>query len=518
MSGIAALFSSHRDPAPEPLAAVLRVLEHRGPDGLTAAATGRAVLGQARLAVGSMVPQLVRGEDRRLALVCNGRIYNHERLRSRLLPAHRLDTRSDAELILHLYEDLGAGCVHELDGTFAFFVTDGRRFLAARDAFGVKPLYVGWNAARRDIWFASEFKALMPQCDGFKALPPGSYLTQAGEVRQWFLPGWAARLGTERQVSSAEIQERLDAALTKRLTNAPPVGVFLSGGLDSTALTVLARHCLASLQTFAVGMEGSRDLEAAREVARRLGTRHRECIITFDDVAAVLEDVIYHLESYDPALIRGAVPYYLLSRLATESVAVVLVGEGASEQFAGYAHFGSISSPSALHRESVSLLTSLHALNLQRVDRMTMAHGLEARIPFLDPALVAWSMSLDPGLKLHGGRAQEQLLRLACSQWVPRLVLERRKLDIGSGSGVTLALLRYAEQAVSDRELAKAALHFPSDAPTTKEELLYRRYFEDFFPGRWPRANVQRWRYPGAGSPESSIWTRGSAVRPEAGS
>jgi len=509
MCGIAALFSSRRDPASEPLAAVLRVLEHRGPDGLAAAATGRAVLGQVQLAIGEVVSQPLRGEDRRLALVTNGRIYNHEQLRSQLLGTHRLYTHSDAELILHLYQDLGAGCVHVFEGVFAFFVTDGRRFLAARDALGVKPLYVGWNAARRDIWFASEFKALVPYCDGFKALPPGSYLTQEGEVRQWFWPGWAARVGTEQQVSLDELRERLDAALAKRLTNDGSLGVFLSGGLDSSALAALAARRVGALQTFSAGMEGSRDLDAAREVARMLGTRHRDCVFTYDDVTAVLEDVIYHLESYDPALIRGAIPYYLLSRLAAESARVVLVGEGADELLGGYAHFGTIAQPAAVHRECVSLLTSLHGAGLQRVDRMTMAHGLEARVPFLDADLVAWIMSWDPRFKMHGDYAPEKrLLRLAFQDLLPRPILERKQLDIGAGTGVDLALLRHADQSVSDRDLASAAQRFPRDAPTTKEELLYRTYFEELFPGDWPRQNVQRWRHLEAGSPVSGVWVR----------
>jgi asparagine synthase (glutamine-hydrolysing) len=470
------------------------------------------VLGQVRLALGDAAPQPVRGKDGRLALVCNGRVYNQERLRSRLLASHRLDNGSDAQLILHLYEDLGAGCVHELDGPFAFFVSDGRRFLAARDAFGVKPLYVGWNASRRDLWFASEFKALVAHCDGFRALPPGSYVTHAGEVRHWFAPGWARRPGAERKFSPNELQDRLDAALVKRLTDPARLGVFLSGGLDSSVLSALAVRRLDFLQTFAAGMEGAADLEAARGVAKLLGTRHRECVFTFDDVVTVLEDVIYHLESYDPALVRGAVPYYLLSRLAAESVKVVLVGEGADELFAGYRHLGALANPAALHAECVALLGSLHCLNLQRLDRMTMAHGLEARVPFLDPEFAAWSMRLDPRLKLHDEDGQEKrLLRRACRQLLPRTTLARRQLDIGSGSSVELALIRHAEQSVSDHDLANAALRFPLDPPTTKEQLLYRRCFEELFPGRWPRENVQRWRRPDVGAPESGIWMRRGA-------
>lgn len=441
----------------------------------------------------------MRGENPSFALVCNGEVYNHARLRERLARAHQFQSRSDSEVVLHLYEDLGAGCVHELDGMFAFVVTDGERFIAARDAFGIKPLYVGWKNSSRDLWFASEFKALTEHCDGFMALPPGSYLSHSGEVNQWFAPRWATAIGTNR-ASPGELSRRLEAAVVKRLMSDVPVGVFLSGGLDSSIIAALAKEHLTPLETFAVGRAGASDLNAARQVASALGTKHHECVYTSQDVAGALESVIYHLESYDPALIRSAVPCYLLARLAAETVKVVLTGEGADELFGGYAHFSAIRDPADFHKECASLLLNLHGMNLQRVDRMSMAHGLEGRVPFLDTEFAAWSMDIDPELKLWGaGALEKRLLRAAFEARLPAEISRRRKQEFGTGSGVEPLLFEYAESRVTDRDLAGAAARFPIDPPASKEEVLYRHVFEGLFPGRWPLANVQRWRPLGCG-------------------
>jgi asparagine synthase (glutamine-hydrolysing) len=214
-----------------------------------------------------------------------------------------------------------------------------------------------------------------------------------------------------------------------------------------------------------------------------------------DEVAAVLPQVIYHLESYDPALIRSAIPCYFLAKLASETVKVVLTGEGADELFGGYDYFGGMLDPVAFHRECVRLLLNLHSMNLQRVDRMTMAHGLEGRVPFLDTEFVAWSMGLDPRLKVwEAGKLEKGLLRTAFEGRLPAQILRRRKLEFSAGSGAEGVLSAYASGEVTDHDFARAGHTFPIDVPATKEELLYRRIFEQLFPGPWARANVQRWR------------------------
>jgi asparagine synthase (glutamine-hydrolysing) len=226
-----------------------------------------------------------------------------------------------------------------------------------------------------------------------------------------------------------------------------------------------------------------------------LGTDHREHRASAREVTGQLENVIYHLESYDPALVRNAVPTYLLSELASEHVKVVLTGEGADEMFAGYEYMNHLRSGAALHAECARLLLGLHAMNLQRLDRMTMAHGLEGRVPFLDLEFVDWAMRFDPRLKLQGrGIPEKRLLRAAAEGLVIREVLRRPKLDLADGAGVSAILRDHAERRISDRDLRRAYKRFSIDTPSTKEELLYRNIYDDLFPGTSAQRAVAKWR------------------------
>jgi asparagine synthase (glutamine-hydrolysing) len=275
------------------------------------------------------------------------------------------------------------------------------------------------------------------------------------------------------------------------------MGVFLSGGIDSTVIAALMRAHVGSPQSFAVGVQNGLDLEAARFAARALDTVHYECSYSLTDVDRELERIIYHLESYDPALVRSAVPCYFLSKLAADHVKVVLTGEGADELFGGYAYFADIQEAHDVHRECVRLLFGLHAMNLQRVDRMTMAHGLEGRVPFLDVEFVDWAMSLDPELKRRRpGLLEKQLLRKAASELIPREIAERPKLEFSHGSGGDALLRDYAEMRVADGDLARASRRYAVDPPTNKEELLllYRMVFDGLFPGKAAQRAVARWR------------------------
>jgi asparagine synthase (glutamine-hydrolysing) len=484
------------------------MLAHRGPDGVGSAAVGRSAVAHTRLAIVDVAggQQPMRSDDQRVLLVCNGEVYNHLAIRGRLLGTHDFKTKSDSEVVLHLYQDLGARCVAELDGMFAFFVTDGDRFMAARDPFGIKPLYFG-HGRERQIWFASEFKALIGHCESFAALPPGSSMTESGVMKRWFLPDWAERMGTRRELARRELLDRLEESVVKRLMSDVPMGVFLSGGLDSSIVAAAAQPYLDRPMSFAVGLEDAPDLEAARFVADALGFDHYECTYSLEDVHRELWRIIYHLESYDAALIQSAVPCYFLSKLAAEHVKVVLTGEGADELFAGYSYFENIRDPATLHRECARLLLGLHAMNLQRVDRMTMAHGLEGRVPFLDVAFVELAMSLDPELKLHGSGLEKRVLREAVSDLLPPEIVERPKLEFAYGSGADHLLRFYADSRITDRELSGAERRFPHDPPSSKEELLYRIIFSELFPDQAASRAVERWKPPGTRTAVPAPWS-----------
>lgn len=499
MCGIVATFGEGPDSTEEALTALAQDhLSHRGPDDSGVRSSGRAVVAHTRLAIvdvsGGHQP-MERDGGRRL-LACNGEIYNHRALRRTLSNRSLLASDSDSEVVLHLFAEMGSRLVSQLDGMFAFFATDGDDFLAARDPFGIKPLYFGEDDSGV-LWFSSELKVLHGRCRGISALPPGTFMDGSRRITPWFEPAWAHARGVRWDAQPEDLLARLEHAVVKRLMSDVPVGVFLSGGLDSSLVAALARRHLPRLQTFAVGIEGSPDLAAARQVAVVLRTEHYERVYTLQEAVARLEEVIYHLESYDPALIRSALPCFFVSELAARHVKVVLTGEGADELFAGYGYMARIPDSDSLHRECARLLRGLHSMNLQRVDRMTMAHGLEGRVPFLDVGFADWAMSLDPQLKLrHADQPEKWLLRAAAAKRLPFAIAMRPKLEFSAGSGSEGPLEAYAHVRVSDGELASAPQRFPVDPPRTKEELLYRTIFEALFPGEGARSTVARWRVP----------------------
>jgi asparagine synthase (glutamine-hydrolysing) len=385
---------------------------------------------------------------------------------------------------------------------FAFVLTDGEHVLAGRDPLGIKPLYLGGDP-NGGLWFASELKALPGICVNVREFPPGCLYTREGGFRRYFRPQWVEPPREPRPTEPHAIAEQLERAVAKRLMSDVPVGVFLSGGLDSSLIAALVRRHVDSLHSFSVGLDGSSDVLAARAVAQRLGTHHHEYTYTPAEAVNVVETVIAHLESYDPALLRSAVPCYFVSKLAAEHVKVILTGEGSDEAFAGYLYFDGVGNASALHHETVRLLTGLRNMNLQRVDRMTMAHSLEGRVPFLDIEFLDLVMAIDPADKVHRPECPEKwLLRSAFEGALPDTILWRRKQEFAQGCGSEWTLKEHCDAVVSDAAFAQASECFPADTPTTKEAFHYRRIFEGMFPGAAARSTVGRWR--GACSTSSS--------------
>jgi asparagine synthase (glutamine-hydrolysing) len=270
------------------------------------------------------------------------------------------------------------------------------------------------------------------------------------------------------------------------------VGVFLSGGLDSSLIAAIAARWAKEhggrLKTFAVGLEDSSDLLAARSVAQFLDTEHHERIYTPQELHDAVPHVVRSIEHFDPSLVRSSVPNFLLAEMTAKHVKVVLTGEGADELFAGYEYVHDIEDLDELHEELVRSLEALHNLNLQRTDRVTMAHGLEARVPFLDREMIALALRLHPERKTTGdGEMEKQLLREAFVGWIPDEVLWRVKEQFGDGSGAADVLTDELESEISDAEFE--AERYAIDPPLrTKEELAYYRIFSEHLPG----VNVER--------------------------
>jgi asparagine synthase (glutamine-hydrolysing) len=473
--------------------AMLEVLAHRGPDGqgIHVAEGFPGVLGHRRLAIidpaGGIQPLLAEGDR---ALVANGMIYNDRALRAELgAPGFR--TGSDSESILRCLMARGPDGVGALDGMFAFIMQDGDRLLAGRDPLGIKPLYMGRDDGA--ILLASEIKALAPFTDRIREVPPGSLIdTRGGSRRYYALPPAEPRF-RDLDEAVAALRRTVEASVVKRLRSDVPLGCLLSGGLDSSIVCAVARRHLPELHTFAVGLEESADLKAARRVAQHLGTTHHELVV---DPASVLDElprVIAHLESFDADLVRSAVPCWLVSRLAARHVKVILTGEGADELFAGYRYHRDYADRSELALELRRSLEAMHDVNLQRVDRMTMAHGLEARVPFLDRDLVALAMRLPVGWKLFSEgerRIEKWILRKAFEDLLPEEIVWREKSQFDQGSGFAELLERLAAPLGSD---------LPGEGVRGPEEAFYRRLLLDAFPdlpgivdlvGRWSQGRV----------------------------
>ena len=419
---------------------IISKLEHRGPDGTGVHVDGRldATLGHRRLSIidtdGGAQPILDAGSSG--ALVANGMIYNDRELR-RELGEDAFATATDSESILQALSAWGPDAVSRLDGMFAFVHVAEDGLVAARDPIGIKPLYMG----RIDdgLCFASEIKALAKVTDDIEEFPAGQIFSSRSGFRTYYRPPMDEPQMRPHDEMISSVRKTLDAAVTKRLRSDVPLGAFLSGGLDSSIIAALARQKLDELHTFAVGLEGSADLLAARRVAEHLDTIHHEHVITRDEVRRDLPEILFHLESFDRDLVRSAVPCWYVSRLASKEVKVVLTGEGADELFAGYTYYRRYDDPKALHQELHRSIRSMHNINLQRVDRMTMAHGLEGRVPFLDTAMIEMAMSIPAEVKLKrdGDKHVEKwILRKAFEDMLPSDIVWRDKVQFDEGSGL----------------------------------------------------------------------------------
>lgn len=462
-----------------------RALAHRGPDadGMFVTADGHGALGHRRLAIVDPQggDQPIEGCGGGRAIVANGEIYNAPVVSPTLGNDHRVATRSDSEVALHLYEDHGAHGPEHLEGMFAFAIADGDELFLARDPLGIKPLYLG---ERNDgLLFASELKAFPAGTSRIRPLPPGTiWSSREGQSTYYTVPDPIPRYQSSGTLAR-QVRTVLEEAVTKRLMSDVPVGAFLSGGLDSSALAALARPHVDELHTFSVGVAGSPDLEAARAVAEHLDTTHHEHVLTPDQVAAHLPRIVWALESYDEDLVPHAVSTYFIARLAAEHVKVVLTGEGADELFAGYAYYENVGDAERLRRELRRSVTALHDINLQRVDRMTMAHSLEARVPFLDVNLIEMALGVPVEFKqASADRPEKWILRRAVADLLPEEVVWRGKQQFAHGSGTGDLLAEVVDDAVSGLDVADYRADYPEALLRSARECHYHRLLVDSLP------------------------------------
>jgi len=482
MCGIAGGFGK---PDPEKINMMLDMMVRRGPDDRGVYTTQTIVMGHNRLTIIDLNTgtQPLFNEDGTISLIFNGEIYNYKKLRAWLIQkGHKFKTKTDSEVLIHLYEELGPDMVKELDGMFAFALYNENELLLARDPLGIKPLYYGRDA-EGTLYFASEIKGLLQITDDVKEFPNAHFYTHAGGFQRYFRIDDGRQIEADREKLIEELDEKLSQAVRKRLMADVPLGVFLSGGLDSSLIAAIARkYVKGELHSFAVGIKGSEDLYYSRMVAEHLGTTHHVFEYTRQDVIKALPQVIYYLESFDPALVRSAIPTYFVSRLASNYVKVVLSGEGADELFAGYEYLKR-QEVKDINEELLRITRALHNTNLQRVDRMTMANSIEGRVPFLDVKMVNFAFSIDEKLKLSPvKRIEKWILRKVAEKYLPEQVVWRKKEKFAHGTGTSSILASWAKDADDLNPAAPSGVVTGTDEARKREEQAYRKIFKKHFP------------------------------------
>ena len=447
MCGIAAELSRGTEsPAVGRVEKMLARIVHRGdPEnaGGVAAMPG-AVLGCNRLAIVDRESgeQPMWNADRSLCVAFNGEIYNHRELRRELGErGHRFVTAADTEVLLHAYAEWGRSLAEHLDGIFAFVVYDLAHdtFLCARDRFGVKPLY--WAQDGRTLLFASELKSFAGLEVTPRTFPPGHAMTPEG---QWCYDERPHRtdFGTADDAAE-ELGRLLDESVRKRVQTDLPVGVIYSGGLDSAAVLGLALRHHPDVTAISVGFPGAPDLEFAERSCAELGVRHVVRHLSHGELVDRLPAITRQAETFEMVDVMDAsvmAPAYEVAHKL--GIKVVLVGDGSDELFAGYDLFREHPDPAALMRYRVM---NLHRTDLQRLDRVSMLHSVEAREPFLDQAVVDFAWHLPMAYKLRDG-IEKWVLRKAVSDVLPDYLAWRPKIRMPQGTGLLFQLIEHARQ------------------------------------------------------------------------
>jgi asparagine synthase (glutamine-hydrolysing) len=506
MCGILAIIGKGKDE--ELVKQLSKRMSHRGPDESDMIVTEKGhILSHERLSIIDLHSgrQPVKG-CKAAWMIHNGEIYNHQELRDTILKHHTFTTKSDSEVIVHLYEEFGYDFCDKLDGDFAFVVIDGDDFIAGRDPMGVKPLYYGLDGRGR-IYFASEMKPIADQCKTFSTFPPGHYYTPKTGFVKYYRPKYEDHKVATNPLDLEAIRETLTEATRKRLMSDVPIGVLLSGGLDSSLTSAIAARLLSAqakqLHSFSIGLDReSPDAAAARKVAAFLGTIHHEIHFTVEQGIEILEKLIWHLETYDVTSVRASTPMYFLSKAITDlGIKVVLSGEGADEIFGGYLYFRNAPSTEEFQKETIERVQKLFTADLLRADKSTMAHGLETRVPFLDKAFLDLAMTIEAKEKQPHTYAgiEKHILRKAFDTpkrpYLPDEILWRQKEQFSDGVGYSWidSLIGYAESKVSDEQLESAAERFPYNTPLTKEAYLYRDIFHGHYPQVSAAQTVRKW-------------------------
>ena len=531
MCGIATIFNiKEQTPAlRKKVLEMAKKIRHRGPDWSGIYCGKTAILAHERLSI--VDPQSGRqplfSPDRKQVLAVNGEIYNHREIRKQYAGRYEFQTGSDCEVILALYRDKGIDFLEDLNGIYAFALYDEEKddFLIARDPIGVIPLYIGRDKDGK-VNCASELKALEGFCDEYEPFLPGHYyIGSEGKMKRWYKRDWMDYDAVKDNGGNAtDIRAALDEAVKRQLMSDVPYGVLLSGGLDSSVISALAKQYASKrietdsrqdawwpqLHSFAVGLKGAPDLAKAREVAEHIGTVHHEINYTIQEGLDAVRDVIYFIETYDVTTVRASTPMYLLARvIKSMGIKMVLSGEGADEVFGGYLYFHKAPNAKAFHEETVRKLSKLHLYDCLRANKSLAAWGVEGRVPFLDKEFLDVAMRLNPELKMCPGKTiEKKIVREAFADLLPESVAWRQKEQFSDGVGYSWidTLKQITAEAVSDEQMTHAAERFPINPPMNKEEYYYRSIFEEYFPSESAARSVPSVPSVACSSAEALAW------------
>ena len=506
-----------------------KTLRHRGPDWSGIYSSENTIMVHERLAIVDPTSgkQPLISPSGNLILAANGEIYNHRELRAPYESTYAFKTQSDCEVILASYEKEGSAFVEKLNGIFAFAIYDEakKEYFIARDHMGIIPLYMGWDGDGT-FYVASELKALEGVCTKIELFPPGHYLhSKEAKPIAWYQPDWKDFDNVKDNPTSIdELHDALSDAVHRQLMSDVPYGVLLSGGLDSSITSALAKKFAAhrvetndeqaawwpQLHSFSVGLEGSPDLAAAQEVAKYIGTVHHEIKFTIQEGLDAIREVVYHLETYDITTIRASTPMYLMARaIKALGIKMVLSGEGADELFGGYLYFHKAPNEREFHEETVRKLEKLHQYDCLRANKSLAAWGIEGRVPFLDKEFIEVAMRINPKDKMiTGERMEKWVLRKAFESYLPPSVAWRQKEQFSDGVGYSWidTLKELVATEVTDEQMANAHFRFPVQTPQNKEEFYYRTIFESHFPSEAAALSVPSVPSVACSTPVALAW------------
>jgi asparagine synthase (glutamine-hydrolysing) len=503
-----------------------KLIRHRGPDwnGIYEDYKNKVFIGHERLSIVSPESgsQPIISDDNLQVLSVNGEIYNYKELyNNTLLNKYTCSSKSDCEVIMHLYREFGKDTAKMLDGIYGFVLynqVSGEVYIA-RDPIGIIPLYIGWNSTG-EFMVASECKSLVEVCNRIIVFPPGHSLTfnvkslpteETISFNKFYNPLFRDTEKTFERIENDEdieattkkIRESLEVAVEKRLMADVPFGVLLSGGLDSSLIASITSRLIKekpinswsnNLHSFSIGLKGAPDLIAAKKVADFLGTVHHEFHFTVTEGIDAIRDLIWHLETYDVTTIRASTPMYLLSRkVKSLGIKMVLSGEGADEVFGGYLYFHQAPTDEEFHKECISRVDNLHHFDCLRANKSTMAWGVEARVPFLDQSFLNTVMTIDPKVKMRDSREKWGLRKAFDTPenpYLPEDILWRQKEQFSDGVGYSWidSLKSYAESMVSDIEFQ--ARKSEDSHLRTHEAVWYKNIYDELFKTELP---IKRW-------------------------